>query len=443
MCFLYVVLKATLDVVCHLTEPCPQGQRWNKSFPLEDLLEDMERHGVVPNTHTYYHIILRYVEAHNLEMCLQCFAEMNARGVSPSLRTAQVVIELAASLGHPRLALDIAYAFEATSIRKLEHKDWMRILDASTACHFVRSLFFRSFTSHSCNVHQEMGVTHAWQRAVVDLGVTPVEGQCIDVLHTTARCGLPNLAMHAVQVLIGLQVPLEEHHLAPVLEAFCERRMLEEAFSIVNLMRSSGVQCSPETALQLTNRICDNIDQVDEAWSILEKMKQQEKSVDVVSLNAIIHAAILLNDLQRAIGTYKAFSDFGVKPTISTFNHLLSGCISASHRELGDKLLSELRELGLVPDTITFERMVILCLTQTVYEDAFFYLEEMKGQGYMPPISVYTALIRKCVVSGDVRWKIALDEMKECGYAVSPTLQQFIDTGGKMQTRARRAEDVI
>jgi pentatricopeptide repeat protein len=283
---------------------------------------------------------------------------------------------------------------------------------------------------------QELGVTDAWQKAVVELGVIPVEGQCIEVLHTAARCGLPDLAMHALQVLFGLEVPLEEHHLAPVLEAFCERRMIEEAFSIVNLMRSSDVQFTQETALPLTNCICGHIDQVDEAWSILEKMHQEHKPVDVVSLNAIIHAAAILNDLQRAIGTYKAFANFDVQPTISTFNYLLSGCISASHRELGDKLLSELRELHLIPDTKTFERMIILCLTQTVYEDAFFYLEEMKGQGYLPPLSVYTALIRKCVVSGDVRWKIALDEMKECGFEVSPALQIFIDTGGNSRTKA-------
>lgn len=98
----------------------------------------MERLGIAPNTQTYLHLILRYVEAQNIEMCLQCFAEMNARGVSPSLKIAQVVIELATFLGHPRLALDFAYAFEATSVRKLEAQDWMQILDASAACYFVR-----------------------------------------------------------------------------------------------------------------------------------------------------------------------------------------------------------------------------------------------------------------------------------------------------------------
>ena len=292
------------------------------------------------------------------------------------------------------------------------------------------------FSSYLTDVtYQEMGVLDAWQKAVVELRVAPVEGQCIEVLHTAARRGLPDLAVHVLQVLRRLQVPLEEYHLAPVLETFCQRRMLEEAFSIINLMRSSGVQLTPETALPITNCISAHIDQVDEAWSVIERMRQGGKPVDVLSLNVVIHAAVLLNDLQRAIGTYKAFPDFGVKPAISTFNHLLSGCISASHRELGDKLLSDLRELDLVPDSQTFERMIILCLTQTVYEDAFFYLEEMKGKGYLPPHSVYVALIKKCVVSGDLRWKIALDEMKECGYEVSQALQLFIDTSGKMRTR--------
>jgi uncharacterized protein (DUF4213/DUF364 family) len=124
-----------------------QAQRWNRNFALDDLLDDMERHGVAPNMQTYHHIILRYVEAHNLEMCLQCFAEMNARGLSSSLKSAQAVIELASSLGHPRLALDIAYAFESASVRKLEAQDWMQILDASAACHFVWPLLILAITS--------------------------------------------------------------------------------------------------------------------------------------------------------------------------------------------------------------------------------------------------------------------------------------------------------
>jgi pentatricopeptide repeat protein len=124
-----------LCLICGL-----QGQRWSSNFILDDLLDRMGKAGLRANTHTHNHIILRHAEAQNLEMCLQCFAEMSEYNVSPSLKSAQGVIKLASGLGHARLALDLAYAFEASSVRKLEAQDWVHILAASTSCHFVRRI---------------------------------------------------------------------------------------------------------------------------------------------------------------------------------------------------------------------------------------------------------------------------------------------------------------
>ena len=277
----------------------------------------------------------------------------------------------------------------------------------------------------------------AWQKSVVEHNVTPDEGQCIEVLHTAGRYGLTDLALHALQMIHTMEAPIQEYHLVPILDAFCKHRMLKDAFSIVNLMRSNGINLTQETVVPILTCINHDVDEVDRAWAQLEKMHKDGKPVDVVSLNVIVQAATQLGDLQRAVGTYKAFPDLGVKPSVATFNIILSGCISASHRELGDKMLEELRAENLVPDAQTFERVILLCLTQTTYEDAFFYLEEMKGRGHPPPLSVYEALVKKCVVSGDARWKLALDELRESGYRVSRYLQHFVDTGGRLSDRVR------
>jgi hypothetical protein len=74
-----------------------------------------------------------------------------------------------------------------------------------------------------------------------------------------------------------------------------------------------------------------------------------------------------------------------------------------------------------------------LCLTQTNYEDAFFYLEEMKEQKMDPTLNIYESLIRKCVTMGDTRYKLAVEELQECGYKVGKSLQAFIDTGGESE----------
>jgi len=144
-------------------------------------------------------------------------------------------------------------------------------------------------------------------------------------------------------------------------------------------------------------------------------------------LNVVISAAVAVEDMQRAMGIYKAASDFGVKPNVDTINTLLSGCILLSHRTLGDRIMTESRDAGIKPDAGTYERYIVLCLTQPTYEDAFFYLEEMKGAGFKPTLKVYDSIIRRALRAHDSRWKLAMAELLEAKYRVTPGLKALID----------------
>ena len=200
---------------------------------------------------------------------------------------------------------------------------------------------------------------------------------------------------------------------------------------MLDYMRKNGITPSLQTASPILNLINVDTESVDDAWGKLEIIHEEGHTVDVLALNVIIQAAVALKDLQRAIGTYKAASQIDVKPDIATYNLLLDACIRTRHRELGDRLLSDMKEAGIKPDVGTYSRMVHLCLTQSTYEDAFFYLEEMKTLNMIPPVDVYEAIIRKLVSVGDTRYKIALEELKECGYEVSYRLHSFISSGGE------------
>ena len=72
-------------------------------------------------------------------------------------------------------------------------------------------------------------------------------------------------------------------------------------------------------------------------------------------------------------------------------------------------------------------------------------VEEMKALKIVPPIEVYEHIIRKLVHVGDTRYKIALEELKECGYEVSPRLHSFISSGGNHNgpRSAQVAEPVV
>lgn len=215
-----------------------------------------------------------------------------------------------------------------------------------------------------------------------------------------------------------------------MIEAFCKANRLKEAFEVLSLMRDTGIAPLPETTHPIFTHLKLDLDKLDDTWGILDAMKNEGKSVDIAAINVIVQASIFLGDIQRAIGSYKAAVDYGAKADADTFNLLLSACISFKHRSLGDYLLNEMKELGIKPNSRTFERMIVLCLTQTTYEDAFFYLEEMKSHKFLPPLGVYDTIIRKCVSVGDTRYKLALDEMKQCGYEGTESLYLFIKHGG-------------
>ncbi|EGO00063.1 hypothetical protein SERLA73DRAFT_88892 [Serpula lacrymans var. lacrymans S7.3] len=389
------------------------ASRHQPSQYMWDVLHKMEGMDISPNEHTYGLIIERFTAASQLELALQFMNEMGNRGFPPELPTAQSMIKLAAQQSFPRLALDLAENFEATSVRRLDTETWMTCLHSSSEVLYAE------------------GVLRCWQKLVQELKVVPGEGACLEVLQTAGRHGLPDLATDVIRVLRMMGVEWQEWHFAPLIESFCKVQKLKEAFGTLDIMRSNGIHPVAETTQPIFKAIAKDIDNVDGAWEILDELRNEGKVIDATAINTVIQAAISLGDLQRAVGAYKAFPDYGSKPNIETFNLLLSGCIAASHRELGNRLLLELKEASIKPDARTYERIIILCLTQASYEDAFFYLEEMKAQKFLPPISVYDSIIRTCVANGDARYSLALDEMKQCGYEVSRDLQRFISSGGK------------
>ena len=272
----------------------------------------------------------------------------------------------------------------------------------------------------------------AWDKVVNDLGITPDEGLCLEVLHTVARHGMPDLGNEVLRVLKEIGAPWQEHHLACMVEAFCKQNRLKEAFETLHAMRENRITPVAETAYPIFNVIKEDIDIIDDTWGLLNQLRDEGKGVDISGINAIIQATVYLGDIQRAVGAYKSVPDYGIAPNIETFNLLLSACIAVNHRELGDYLLGEMKKASLKPDAQTYERLIILCLTQMNYEDAFFYLEEMKGHNFLPTIDIYDAIIKKLVSVGDSRYTLALEEMEQCKYPVSQALADFIANAGNV-----------
>ena len=373
----------------------------------------MELHGVEPNTRTYELIITYYLEGGNFEVALCRLAEMNDLGLSPSLKVAHLLIDSAIEIGHIQLALDLAEAYERTTVRRIDSDAWVKLL-VGCAEHLYAD-----------------GVQRCWDKVVGELKILLDEGLYLAVLHTASRHGMPTLAANAIQQLELLGVKFREYHLTPLLDSFVNNSQFKEAVRVLDLMRSSGVTPTMDTVTTMVQFIRRDPESVDAAYEALEELRQEGQTIDVVAANVIIEASRELNDLQRAVGTYKALPNLDVKPNLDTFNILLSACRQVKHLELGERLFAELQAEGLHPNAETYTTYIELILSQADYENAFFFLEEMKSKDFKPPYSVYEAIVKKCVSVGDSRYKLAVEELEQLRYQVSSGLQSFISSGGK------------
>lgn len=97
----------------------------------------MEDAGVEHTEGTYALLIKRYLSDSNLEMAFKLLVEMESRGLMPPLKTAEGVITLAAQKKMPRLALELAENFEASSVRRLNMHVWVSCLLSSSECLYV------------------------------------------------------------------------------------------------------------------------------------------------------------------------------------------------------------------------------------------------------------------------------------------------------------------
>jgi pentatricopeptide repeat protein len=100
----------------------------------------MEDAGIEHTEGTYELLIRRYLSDSNFEMAFKLLVEMEDRGLTPTLITAERVITLAAQRRMPRLALELAENFEASSVRRLSTHVWVSCLLSSSECLYVGTI---------------------------------------------------------------------------------------------------------------------------------------------------------------------------------------------------------------------------------------------------------------------------------------------------------------
>lgn len=264
----------------------------------------------------------------------------------------------------------------------------------------------------------------------------PEEGLCTLVIATAAKHHKSQLASSVFEVLGAQGIVPKEYHFPPLLQALCGSGRVSDAMEILTGMRDSGFNADLAAAEPIVNALSKSSADVDKGFYGLQALRATGKQVDVAAFNAVLKAAEQLGDANRAMVIYRQADGLKVNPNLETYHVLLSACASAGAISQAEFLLSDMKkrteaaEGGVSPattyDVTTYDLLVKLYLTGTDIEKAFGYLEEMKSKGIRPPLSVYEALVKKCVSDGDGRSQPLLQEMQAGSYKPSNELISYV-----------------
>lgn len=105
---------------------------------IEQILRQFDIYDESPDQRTYELLIDINARGQNFEAALQIFAGMESQDIARGVDSTQVLIEEATSLGHYRLALDIAKKFESEGVQILDNEIWVKILGCCAENLYVR-----------------------------------------------------------------------------------------------------------------------------------------------------------------------------------------------------------------------------------------------------------------------------------------------------------------
>ncbi|KAH6629372.1 hypothetical protein C7974DRAFT_311790 [Boeremia exigua] len=284
-----------------------------------------------------------------------------------------------------------------------------------------------------------------WTAQVQPGYLKPATGTCVNVLALASRHGDVQLATDVFRVLTERGTIFTTHHYELLIATHLAADALDDALAVILIMVDANLKvdagtCSPlywylrnapapsppadtstDTSTDApTDTPTDPPSMPLHAFTLLQSLEAQGRTIPVAAVNCCIQAAVALAQLPTALEIYKALHTVCPSgPNTATFNQLLRGCAATGRHDLALYLAAEMLSLGLRPDRITYDRLILVCESSAELDDALAYWEEMRGQGMRPRRGTYEALVKALCEAGDARCVAVLRDYKESGETVS------------------------
>ncbi|KAF8659002.1 hypothetical protein HU200_058845 [Digitaria exilis] len=177
-----------------------------------------------------------------------------------------------------------------------------------------------------------------------------------------------------------------------LVKAWCDQRNLEEAWSIVGKMRASGVEPDIITYNTIASAYANN----DETWRAEELILeiQTRARTSERTWGIIIGGYCREGRLEEALRCVRQMKDAGVIPNVVIFNTLLKGFLDANDMAAVKNILGLMEQFGIKPDIVTYSHQLNTFSSLGHMAKCMKVFDKMIEAGIEPDPQVYSILAK-------------------------------------------------
>ncbi|KAI9229867.1 MAG: hypothetical protein DHS80DRAFT_29390 [Piptocephalis tieghemiana] len=341
--------------------------------------------------------------------------------LQPSTQLIDRVIEATARVEEPRVAVELAKMAKGRGI----------YVDPATYHTVLASCAYGDYME---------GIHWVWNTLVEESGNKPLEGLCVHLLWSAGRKGDTALAASLIRYLHGkLQVKLTITHFSPLLEAHSRLGNVAELSALVTYLKTQGLGVTgggKKLDLRLLRGWRDqlnvSVERVDSAYMVLKGEKEKKRPVEEEMFITLLDATIDLGEPRRTMALWEGRGELLEKEqldkgALELYSSMLSLCRVTSDTGLMDRLIQEMKDLGVPISMQGYMHMIGTCLSKQgpEWERAFHILDQVRLTGRAPPREMILLLIERCMQEQDHRGKLLMEEMTNLGYVIPETLEDY------------------
>ena len=168
-----------------------------------------------------------------------------------------------------------------------------------------------------------------------------------------------------------------------------------ELFAEMKKLGTSDDDCAPDFyTFSILIDLYSKVGKHEAAAEFLEKMIQENLSINPVYFHSIMNAARLKNDVESALKYYDLMLKYGVEPNVDTFNILISIYGFRGDLIKVDELLLEMERKGIVYDRFTIGTLIRIYGDNGEFEKAHEWYKMLKTRGMYPTSQIITSMMR-------------------------------------------------